>query len=388
MLSSMAMHAVDDVHVDDHSQPTAARMGIVAGWVIACAAMAALALVPNATLFSSFAIGIVVSVVQALPLAFVRRRPTAAVAVLCAGVVLASAFGSDVRVPWSAASIVVGIVVVIVAAARTSDAGAAARAAAVATAASIAVIRHDMPIGIFTAFIVTLTGLVLVVRLTVRLREASARLREERHLRAVEEVRRAADAERAALSAKVHDVVGHHLVVISLAAASEDRRVSTPAEKDRVLSEIASSAALALAEIRSVLDESAGWASSPGVEDADESVRRLVDEWSNVGVHVEHEGLILVDHADAALQHEAYQIVRQAITNAVQHGPTKAVRIVVTETPEAMRLRVLNEADGRQVVPGCGLSSMRARLEKNGHGLSIRAGDGTFELDAVLSKES
>ncbi|MGV7591875.1 hypothetical protein PJI74_30300, partial [Mycobacterium kansasii] len=73
----------------------------ITAW-IAAGAMTLLALVPNATLFATYATGVAVSVIQALPLVVVRRWPIAAMAVQCAAIVTASVLAAGVAFPWSA----------------------------------------------------------------------------------------------------------------------------------------------------------------------------------------------------------------------------------------------------------------------------------------------
>lgn len=355
---------------------------------LACGiAMALLALIPNATLFPTFSVGVGVSALQALPVVLVRRWPIAAVALQCGGVVAASALAPDVRFPWSAASILVGIVVIGTAAARTSDRAAACCLAAIAATASVAVFRHHMPPGYFLAGLLAGATFVLLIRLIVHLRESSTRLQEERHLRAVDEIQRDAEAQRSALSAQVHDIVGHHLAAISLTATSQEGRASSSAEKDRALTEIASSAAVALSEIRSVLSGSPTQPhTDPGP--APDSLDGLIAAWEELGVRIEHRGTDVLDGVARPLRDEAYLVARQAITNAVQHGATKALRLAVTDEGPVVRLTIANAADHEEILPGRGLTGMRTRLEKNGHDLAIRTRDGVFELDVTLVKEA
>ncbi|AUN42555.1 hypothetical protein ASU32_23110 [Tsukamurella tyrosinosolvens] len=349
--------------------------------------MTLLALVPNATLFATYATGVAVSVIQALPLVVVRRWPIAAMAVQCAAIVTASVLAAGVAFPWSATTILVGIVVIGIVAARGSDRTVAVCLAAIVATAAVAPIRNHMPLGYFTAGALAGAVFVLVIRLIVHLRETSARLQAERRLRAVDEVRKEAAAQRSALSAQVHDIVGHHLAAISLTASSEAGRASSGAEKNHALSDIATSAALALSEIRSVLDE-ASLHPGPATEADPASLAQFLAGWEDVGVHINHSGVSIIDAADPTLRHEAYLVTRQAITNAVQHGRTKSVRLIVADEGAVLRLTIANDADQGDVVLGRGLTSMRTRLAKHGHDLAIRTGDGVFELDVTLVKET
>lgn len=382
------MDAMNSTH--DRRRTTGTRRRSLAlditAW-IAAGAMTLLALVPNATLFATYATGVAVSVIQALPLVVVRRWPIAAMAVQCAAIVTASVLAAGVAFPWSATTILVGIVVIGIVAARGSDRTVAVCLAAIVATAAVAPIRHHMPLGYFTAGALAGAVFVLVIRLIVHLRVTSARLQAERRLRAVDEVRKEAAAQRSALSAQVHDIVGHHLAAISLTASSEAGRASSGAEKNHALSDIATSAALALSEIRSVLDETS-LHPCPATEADPASLAQFLAGWEDVGVHINHSGVSIIDAADPALRHEAYLVTRQAITNAVQHGRTKSVRLIVADEGAVLRLTIANDADQGDVVLGRGLTSMRTRLAKHGHDLAIRTGDGVFELDVTLVKET
>ncbi|SED64370.1 hypothetical protein SAMN04489793_5386 [Tsukamurella tyrosinosolvens] len=349
--------------------------------------MTLLALVPNATLFATYATGVAVSVIQALPLV---RRPAVADRG-DGGPVRRNRHGIGARgrcrFPLVCHDDSRRIVVIGIVAARGSDRTVAVCLAAIVATAAVAPIRHHMPLGYFTAGALAGAVFVLVIRLIVHLRETSARLQAERRLRAVDEVRKEAAAQRSALSAQVHDIVGHHLAAISLTASSEAGRASSGAEKNHALSDIATSAALALSEIRSVLDETS-LHPGPATEADPASLAQFLAGWEDVGVHINHSGVSIIDAADPALRHEAYLVTRQAITNAVQHGRTKSVRLIVADEGAVLRLTIANDADQGDVVLGRGLTSMRTRLAKHGHDLAIRTGDGVFELDVTLVKET
>ncbi|NUT92730.1 MAG: sensor histidine kinase, partial [Saccharothrix sp.] len=150
-------------------------------------------------------------------------------------------------------------------------------------------------------------------------------LRQHRD-RAGQAVRLARAEDRARTAREVHDAVGHHLTAIHLQARAV-RRVTRdlPPAADHALGSIADSSAAALAEVRDVLrDHGATLADLPAL--------------------AERAGATLTHHdprpLPARVDHAAYRVAQEALTNALRHSDATHVHIDVRHTAEGVTITV------------------------------------------------
>ena len=84
----------------------------------------------------------------------------------------------------------------------------------------------------------------------------------------------------------------------------------------------------------------------------------------------------------AAVEHAAYRIICEAITNSLRHAQARHCRVTLAATPPTLSLVVEDDGVGAPAAgrtPGLGLASMRARAEELGgsFGLTSAPGAGT-----------
>ncbi|WP_285487864.1 sensor histidine kinase [Amycolatopsis taiwanensis] len=176
--------------------------------------------------------------------------------------------------------------------------------------------------------------------------------------------------ERDRIAREVHDVVGHHLSAIRLRAVG-CRGLLDGAEQaaDSALGTIAELSGQALDEIRhllGLLHEPPGVATSPGLAD----LPRLVEQLSAGGLRI-----TLVDdnrgwRLPARIQHCAYRIVQESLTNVVRHADFRRAEVRVTTDRRSLRLTITNDGPARPAdttpAEGNGVRGMRARAESFG----------------------
>ena len=87
----------------------------------------------------------------------------------------------------------------------------------------------------------------------------------------------------------------------------------------------------------------------------------------------------------ASTARAVYRIVQEALTNAVKHTPTGAIRVLVERMGPDVRLEVVNDCDRPpDPVPGHGLINMRERARLEGGELDAGPVDGGFRVRATL----
>ena len=220
--------------------------------------------------------------------------------------------------------------------------------------------------------------------------EVTERARQAEQTREEEAQRRVID-ERLRIARELHDVVAHHIAVISVHAGAASHVLrKDPDEVWPVLDRIRDSADTVLAEIQTVIgllrdpDEVEGTEPVPGLERLPELIAGL----RTMGFHVAHleegESRPLPAVADLA----AYRIVQEALTNAHRYGDGSAA-LSVGYRPEAVTIEVSNRIGrprpGRRAGSGYGLLGMRERATSANGMIRAEAGaDGFFRVQAVL----
>ncbi|WP_370012442.1 histidine kinase [Nocardiopsis sp. LDBS0036] len=206
--------------------------------------------------------------------------------------------------------------------------------------------------------------------------------REARRRARQEEVDRHRYEERLRIAREVHDLVGHSLSVISMQASVAlhvvDRR---PEQASVALAAIRDSSRSALEELRGTLAvfrggaEVAGRGPLPGLG----RVEALVGELRGAGRRVEvvWEGEAV--RVPAAVDHAAFRIVQEALTNVVRHGGEGAsARVRVVYGEQEVRVWVVDEGVGvvGPVREGSGIAGMRERARAVGGSVRVGPGEG------------
>ena len=220
-----------------------------------------------------------------------------------------------------------------------------------------------------------------------QLMQTARQLRHEQEERA----HAAVALERTRIARELHDVVAHHLSVISVQAGLAryviDSDASTAA---RALDTVLGTCSEALDELRRILTlfrasprETKSYATSAGLSQLPDLVERL--RVSGVAVTVRTSGTPrpLAPGADLC----AYRVVQESSTNILKHAPDSRAEIHLGYEPTAIAIRVTNDGPLRPSGSGTGhgLAGMRERAGL--YGGTLQAGprpQGGFEVLLVL----
>jgi signal transduction histidine kinase len=218
-----------------------------------------------------------------------------------------------------------------------------------------------------------------------------------------QEMRLAASTERARIAREMHDVVAHSLsVVIAQADGGRYAAEADPPAATRALDQISATGRQALTDMRAllgVLREDGGQEYAPQPDIA--AIKQLVTDVQASGLDVD----LIVEGSPVPMpagpQLAAYRIVQESLTNVLKHaGPASRAWVRLQWRTDALEVAVLDdgrgaaaavaEADGP--VPagsGHGLLGMRERAELHGGRLTAapRHGGG-FGVHAVLPYRS
>ncbi|MFI6521922.1 sensor histidine kinase [Spirillospora sp. NPDC050679] len=229
-----------------------------------------------------------------------------------------------------------------------------------------------------------------------RVRRARAAAAErDASRRAVEEtlLELTARGERARIARELHDVVAHHISMISVQA--ETARLATPgmpelgAERLLAIGDTARTALTEMRRLLGVLREDAGAEPTRRPQPGLQQLLELVDESREAGGAAVR--LIIrgrVTELDAGIELTAYRIVQEALTNARRHAPGAAADVELHYAPDALRVVVRDSGPGPSGgadPAGHGLLGMRERVATVGG--ELRAGPGPvtgFQIEAVL----
>ena len=191
---------------------------------------------------------------------------------------------------------------------------------------------------------------VIAVEANVRARQAE-RTREE-------EARSRVDAERLRIAREVHDTVAHAIAIINVHAGVTayllDKR---PDGAREALVTIEQTSAQALHEMRAVLgvlrDSDNGRVPHPGLG----QINALTAMAGEAGLDIKLDVMSSTAPLPSAVDHTAYRILQESITNVIRHvGPTR-VTIALDYGTDALEVRVSDE--GCQETSGEGTGGLR-----------------------------
>ncbi|MER6104956.1 sensor histidine kinase [Streptomyces sp. NPDC001832] len=224
---------------------------------------------------------------------------------------------------------------------------------------------------------------------------ARTQLVVQEELTVEERSRRTLLEERNRIARELHDVVAHHMSVISIQAQVAPHLVDNPSDELKEnLAGIRENAVDALTELRRVLGvlrsedplpQAARHAPQPTLDRLDE----LIDNARGAGLAVSAETSGEPHPLSPGVELSAFRIVQEALSNAMRHAPGAKVRVEVGRRPSGVTVRVTNAPPDRaappSVGPGHGLLGMRERTAMLGGELATGATpDGGYEVTAVL----
>ncbi|MFJ1566016.1 sensor histidine kinase [Streptomyces erythrochromogenes] len=260
------------------------------------------------------------------------------------------------------------------------------------------------------ALLFVLSGILLALTGALRgLGDARQRIAEQESISEAERSRRTLLEERARIARELHDVVAHHMSVITVQADSAPYRLpGMPEPVQQEFAAIAASARESLGEMRRLLTvlrapDGAGGAGDPTGSDggADGArapqpgigrLQQLVEATVRAGQPVELSlAAGAAQAAPPAVDLSAYRIVQEALANVVRHAPGAPTRVSVTVDDEVLVLVVNGPAARDAVVEpdgpgtGHGLVGMRERVRLTGGTLDTGPlPDGGFRVAARL----
>ncbi|MDH6517606.1 signal transduction histidine kinase [Streptomyces sp. SAI-135] len=308
--------------------------------------------------------------------------------------------------PWNAAGLIGHLAVLLLLALRVP-----ARVAVEALAVTLLLTylvegvlgaADFQPTGVLAAILFTV-AVVLGAALRGR-REARRALVEQTTLTAEERARRTLLEERSRIARELHDVVAHHMSVISIQAQVAPHLVENPsAELRENLDGIRENALEALTELRRVLGVLRAEHPGTSEEPADpatgtaphapqptlDRLDALVENTRAAGLTVEVDVRGARRPLPPGVDLSAYRIVQEALSNVLRHAPGATASVSLVHYVHGVDVRVVNSRPTRSVPssPGAGhgLLGMRERAAMLGG--TLRAGprpDGGYEVAAYL----
>jgi signal transduction histidine kinase len=253
--------------------------------------------------------------------------------------------------------------------------------------------KPSSPMGVDNLALVALGALAVAAGEAARnhrayLVEAQARARQAESERDTEAARRVTE-ERLRIARDLHDVVGHHLALITVQAGVAAHVLAEPPEVARqALDHIGTASRAALAE----LTQTVGLLRQPNEPAAPTGVSGLaglpglLTSFRRSGLTVREEVTGPVRTLPAAADLAAYRVIQESLTNARRHaGPTE-VTVAMAYRPDALRIVVDSAGAVRPgAAEGHGVAGMRERVGALGG--AFQAGprpEGGYRVSATL----
>lgn len=225
-------------------------------------------------------------------------------------------------------------------------------------------------------------------RLATELRNTNWRLAAERDSRA----RQLVVAERARVARELHDVIGHSLTVIVLQAGAA-RRMWEPDHELAVtaLKTVSRVAREGLTELLRSLDSLDGQEDQPLGRDRLAKPDGLIGRARLAGLDVALAVEGPVVPLDPSLEHAAYRVLQEALTNVLKHAPGSQASVTLRYSGDQLELEIVNfpiSAPRRANSTGRGLIGMRQRVVAQGGRLAVEEeANGRFGLRAQFPLE-
>jgi signal transduction histidine kinase len=330
----------------------------------------------------------VLNLLVTLPLAVRRLWPLAAFVVQFAGVFAAS----GALTVFSLVAMLIGAATMAAAARRPAWALGILTVAAAALAASFARNTPNIPSSVVPFVLLLTVGLAGITLRAARLRAEAYQQRADLQAREQEQATRAAVAtERARIARELHDVVSHHVSVMTIqAGAAAEVLDSHPGLARGAMAAVESSGREAMGELRQLLgllapsaaegggtgpvalDHAEALAPQPGLAQIPGLVESVRAAGQPVQVGVP-DGLVLPD----AIELTAYRVVQEALTNALRYAPGARTSVTVGVEGGELVVDVSNEAPRSPsragTGTGAGLVGLAERLRLYGGTLAARS---------------
>ncbi|WP_435284635.1 sensor histidine kinase [Streptomyces koelreuteriae] len=301
--------------------------------------------------------------------------------------VLHGRLGADAETytwPWTAAGIISHLFVLLLLALRVRTRAAVEALAVTVVLTSVlqgwwsAGVRYDAT----GAIAIPLSAVVVLVGTALRgRREARAQLVEQTTLTAEERTRRTLLEERSRIARELHDVVAHHMSVISIQAQVAPHLVENPPDELKEnLAGIRQNAVEALTELRRVLGVLRSEQPGPGEEplgpgggNAAHAPQPTLDRLDALVENTRAAGREVTTEINGerrplppGVELSAYRIVQEALSNVLRHAPGASAKVRLTYRSDGLEVEVVNSRPTGPASPskgaGHGLLGMRERV--------------------------
>ncbi|MGH3879241.1 MAG: sensor histidine kinase [Actinophytocola sp.] len=220
-------------------------------------------------------------------------------------------------------------------------------------------------------------------------RRVAGDLAEEKQVSAAERTRRSLVEERTRIARELHDVVAHHMSMITVQAETARYRLEgLPEPAVDELTGIASRARGSLTELRGLLSalrddqDAPALAPQPTLADLDELVDRINAAGTPVRLSVTGDSTGLPD----VLHLTAYRIVQEALSNVVRHAAGAPTTVDISVGGE-LTVEVVNARPAHPTTrdgEGHGLVGLRERATLLGGTFEVDQPDGGWRVRATL----
>jgi signal transduction histidine kinase len=239
--------------------------------------------------------------------------------------------------------------------------------------------------------VIALGGLAVAAGEAARSRRAYVHEVEERARQAErdaeQETARRVTEERLRIARELHDVLGHHLALITVhAGAAADVLDDHPAEAKKSLAHIKQAGRTALTELKDVVvllrrPEDPATPTEPAGSLA--VLDELVASFLRSGLRIETDVTGMARPLPTAVDVTAYRVIQESLTNVARHAGDTTATIRLRYEPDQLSVIVDDEGTGGSHAAGHGIAGMRERVTAVGG--TLRAGPrptGGFRVSA------
>lgn len=223
-------------------------------------------------------------------------------------------------------------------------------------------------------------------------RNLAAELAEERQVSAAERELRSVVEERARIARELHDVVAHHMSMITVQAeTARFRHHDLPDSALTEFTEIAHVARTSLTELRGLLsalrdeNETPNRTPQPTMSDLPALVARITTAGPPVTLTAPHD----TKDIPQVLQLAVYRIVQEALSNVVRHAGNPETQVTITKADHTLRVEITNARPRHPTPPsspggGHGLVGLRERTTILGGEFEVDQPAGGWRVRATL----
>jgi signal transduction histidine kinase len=192
------------------------------------------------------------------------------------------------------------------------------------------------------------------------------------------EARERATDERLRIARELHDALGHHLALINVQAGAALHR-RDPAQSEAALGAIKDASKTALQELRATLGTLRR--AEPGLA----RVAELAESAGASGLTVRTEIDGVARDLPPDVEHAAFRVVQEALTNVAKHAGAKTVVVRLGYGADALSVQVDDDGRGGAAPPGNGIRGMAERARALGGELTAAPrDDGGYRVRARL----